>query len=34
MRLLNKIKESNEITLEVDVIEDSTKEEEEVRLIT
>ena len=33
MRLLTEIKESNEITLEVNVIEDSAKEEENARLI-
>ena len=33
MRLLAKIKEFNEIILEIDVIEDSTKEEENIRLI-
>ena len=32
MRLFTEIKEFNEITLEVDVVEDSTKEEENVRL--
>ena len=34
MRLLNEIKKSNEIILKVDVIEDSTKEEEDIKLTT